>query len=246
MTFLYHLKLFTWFFTGFLESFLFLGFSYGFSFFEFILKDEGVFYSQSCSNGTGVSEIWSESSELCPEALELYNTLFTTIGMENKTYWKIIKVFIVILTPEKAAIGILGYFLSSFLIDFAGIFWFRMLFCSMNTAGYIMVAYYEENHLLLFPGLIFIAFSLAGIWLADGIASSIFGRYEGIVIVLLAGAYDASSGIPLILEKIYPTFSLSQMTIFLAILTAIMHIRTFLQMPYFLPNNSFDKGWKIK
>ena len=112
----------------------------------------------------------------------------------------------------------------------------------MNTAGYIMVAYYEENHLLLFPGLIFIAFSLAGIWLADGIASSIFGRYEGIVIVLLAGAYDASSGIPLILKKIYPTFSLSQMTIFLAILTAIMHIRTFLQMPYYLPNNSFDKG----
>ena len=86
------LELFIWFFVGFLENFIFLGFAFGFSFFEFILKSEGVFYEHSCNNGTWRFFVYFfrtfllefyfsdslSSADLCPEALELYNTLFTT------------------------------------------------------------------------------------------------------------------------------------------------------------------------
>jgi len=42
----------TWFFVGFVENLLFLGFAFGFTFIEYILKNERVFYNYSCTNGT--------------------------------------------------------------------------------------------------------------------------------------------------------------------------------------------------
>ena len=59
------------------------------------------------------SESWSSSAELCPEALELYNTLWTCV----------------------VAIAVLGYILASFLVQFLGIFWFRMFSCSICILG---------------------------------------------------------------------------------------------------------------
>ena len=42
----------TWLVLGFLENLFFLGFAYGFTFIEYILKNEGAFYNYSCLNGT--------------------------------------------------------------------------------------------------------------------------------------------------------------------------------------------------
>ena len=96
--------------------------------------------------------------------------------------------------------------------------------------------------MLLFPGLTFVAFSQGTIYLTDAIAASHLGRYEGVSVVIFAGAFEASSGIPLILKKIYPAYSLSEMVFFMTALSSLMHLRTFFQMPYAMPNESYDRG----
>ena len=131
-------------------------------------------------------------------------------------------------------------------MELLGIFWFRMLNCSLCSAGFLLLAFYETNNLLLFPGLVFIAFSQGTIYLTDAIAASLFGRYEALSVILFAGAFDASSGIPLILKKIYPAYSLSQMLFFMTALSSIIHLRTFFQMPFWMPNESFDSGAILK
>jgi hypothetical protein len=117
-------------------------------------------------------------------------------------------------SSREAVIALLGYCSGSFVMELLGIFWFRMLNCSLCSAGFLLIAFYETNNLLLFPGLVFIAFSQGTIYLTDAIAASLFGRYEALSVILFAGAFDASSGIPLILKKIYPAYSLSQMLFF--------------------------------
>ena len=116
----------------------------------------------------------------------------------------------------------------------------------MSTAGFFLISNYEKDNLLLFPGFCLVAFSQASTFMTDAIAASLFGTSESLVVMLFAGAFDASSGIPLILKKIYPFYSLSQMLFFMACLTSIMHLRTFLQMPYNLPDELYDSGVILK
>ena len=149
------------------------------------------------------------------------------------------------MSSHKAVIALLGYCSAGFMIQLLGIFWFRILCCTICSVGFL-ISFYEENNLLLFPGLIFVAFSQNTIYLTDAIAASLFGRYEGVSVILFAGAFDASSGIPLILKKIYPTYSLSKMLIFMTGLSSLMFLRTFFQMPYSMPNESFDRGEILK
>ena len=42
---------------GFIEMFFFSGIAFGFPFIEYIMKEEGIFYDESCP-GTGLYNFW--------------------------------------------------------------------------------------------------------------------------------------------------------------------------------------------
>jgi len=90
-----------------------LGVAFGFPFIDFELKSEGVFYNTKCSNGTG--DVWQPGKPLCTTAITLYNTLFT-VAVVSCT---------------------IGVFLVGFIMNKIGMFWTRMIYCTITSLGKI-------------------------------------------------------------------------------------------------------------
>jgi hypothetical protein len=170
--------------------------AFGFPFLDFELKSEGVFYNTKCSNGTG--DIWTPGKPLCPAAITLYNTLFT-IAVVSCT---------------------IGVFLVGFILNKIGMFWTRMIYCTITTlgkffsdvknynkkSGYVMMALYKTNELLLFPGLALLGWSGLGYLVLNNVCVSIMGKFAGLSIIIFSGTFDASSATFLILSKLTGTF----------------------------------------
>ena len=102
---------FFWFLSALIELFFFGGVVFGFPFIEFELKKKGVFYETACANGT--SESWSDGETLCNKELNFNNTLFAAASI----------------------FSILGTILVGVLINKFGIFWTRMICCTITSLG---------------------------------------------------------------------------------------------------------------
>ncbi|CAG5110581.1 Oidioi.mRNA.OKI2018_I69.chr2.g4967.t1.cds [Oikopleura dioica] len=86
-----------------------LGVAFGFPFIEYELKAQGVFYEIECANQTG--DVWGPEKTLCNDALKLYNTLFTVATVFSMA----------------------GAVCVGFILDKLGMFWTRMIYCSITT-----------------------------------------------------------------------------------------------------------------
>ena len=94
------------------ECFLLAGSVFGWSFIEYILKEEGIFYNEYCSgsNKGTKSDHWTHSNdpndtlpsggpEFCTEALSYYQSIYT---------WMLIRLWFEIKYPTEIKFGIIG------------------------------------------------------------------------------------------------------------------------------------------
>ncbi|CAG5110746.1 Oidioi.mRNA.OKI2018_I69.chr2.g5116.t1.cds [Oikopleura dioica] len=89
-------------------------------------------------------------------------------------------------------------------------FWTRMFYCTITTLGYVMMALYTSNELLLFPGLVFLAWSGLAYLVINNVCVSIMGRFAGVSVIIFSGTFDASSATFLVLSKMTGTFGKGQ------------------------------------
>ena len=121
-----------------------------------------------------------------------------------------------------------------------------MLTCSICNVGYLLISSYETSNMLLFPGLVFVAFSQGTIYLTDAIATSLSAATKGsasfslLVRSMLRAAFRSFS------RRFTRHIRFHRCSFSMTALFDIIHLRTFFQMPDWMPNESFDGGAILK
>ena len=204
--------------TSVIETVLYTGIIFGWSSLQPVLIKEG-FFSEFCSNTTTQCDEQSK-------ALNLVYSLSTSSGK-------------------------IMCFLCGLLIDKKGIWFSRTIFLFSSSIAFILAAVSKPG---FSSWLFYISFplqSIAGFGLltVNLQTCSLTTKFTSIFVCLVSGAFDSSSVVLLLVKYLYElNVSLSTSFLFLAGLSLLFHIRTFLltpkmQTPFNIPVNS-DFGFR--
>ena len=107
------------------------------------MKEEGIFFKESCSeNSEGFS------GTLCQEALEQYNTVFTS-AMVASVGSNVSRSKIILFYVQTAGTVIFGFMQKK-----CGLFYTRLACGICTSSGLVLFIFYAENAFLLYAAMI--------------------------------------------------------------------------------------------
>lgn len=241
------------------EILIFAGCVFGWSFIEYILKQEGIFYEKYCDKGDNPdfrnqvqggewgNFTWGQILDTHDTRVLQRHQLHTLrnvdsdyidvpITMDGEYIYckdalnQYQSIYTWMLISQ-----IIGPNVFSFLISTTGTFLPRFIASLMFSTGIILLIFYKENEDLIFWSLQCMGIpSIMFINFNISVLVPVFPAWGSFTIPFLHGLFSASGGMMLIMKLIYlnTDIGLKDMMTFYAALTIIMHIQTFLYTPY--------------
>ena len=223
--------------TTYFEIAFFGGEILGFPFLQFVLEKEGYFYDL-CDNSNGKATQWSNLTTL-------NSTNFLKLACKEQE-----ASFNLVFTLAISCFYLLSFF-SGYILDKFGTWIHRIISIVLKTLSFVLIITSTPlTSYLLYPAAIFSSSSGMSLMLSNFQIANFSKSFRNTLITLMEGTFD-SSVIVFFLIKIGYDYGINFQLVLLILLslTIFLWLRTFLLMPrksvpYPLPEESFEYGWK--